>query len=303
MKEVLRMSNKTRNKVLVGFTVVAVAAAFLTNGNTIKPKTNAQLARVSVMVTNLEGNSGGSGVILTSSDSGSTVLTNRHVCHLAQHGAKLTTSTKTAYVTSYKQSEIHDLCLITTSSNLGVNTVIAESAPNPEDEAIISGHPQLFPLVITKGHFTSHIIVSVMTGFRQCTAEEQGSELGIICALAGGLPVIKQYDALIATGTIMAGSSGSPVFNDRGEVSALVFAGQQGLSYALVVGQEYIKNFVQNEIKDLPRLYPNMEVDITGLINRSNKTRFTMILNECKKAPLSNLVNNLCNSLENSAVN
>ena len=42
----------------------------------------------------------------------------------------------------------------------------------------------------------------------------------------------------------MAGSSGSPVFDHNGELAAMVFAGQGGLSYAFCVPSEAIWTFV-----------------------------------------------------------
>jgi hypothetical protein len=54
----------------------------------------------------------------------------------------------------------------------------------------------------------------------------------------------------------MPGSSGSAVFNDRGEIAGLVFAGRGELGYAFSVPQAFIYSFVNDEASTLPYLAP-----------------------------------------------
>jgi S1-C subfamily serine protease len=70
------------------------------------------------------------------------------------------------------------------------------------------------------------------------------------CALFGVMPIIVTYNSTLVTGLIMPGSSGSAVFNKDGEISALIFAGAQGLSYGFVVPYEYVRDFVTTELKN-----------------------------------------------------
>ena len=54
----------------------------------------------------------------------------------------------------------------------------------------------------------------------------------------------------------MPGSSGSAIYNEKGEISALVFAGQGDLGYAFAVPVEYIYAFLGTEISSLEIQYP-----------------------------------------------
>jgi hypothetical protein len=141
----------------------------------------------------------------------------------------------------------HDLCEVKVNANLKVNTKVAEHAPAPYSQATVVGHPSLYPIIITKGNFSGRMLIDVRTGTRECTKEDFESENGILCLLLGGIPVVETYDAQLIAATIMPGSSGSPVFDENGEIAGLVFAGSGELSYGFIVPQEYVKAFVDEE--------------------------------------------------------
>jgi S1-C subfamily serine protease len=292
----------SRLKVLCGAAALILLGILTFSGNTVHPKSSSELSRTAVMITNMAGNSGGSGVILHSDKEGSTILTNHHVCNLAYSGARLTTSTTTALVTSFKISQFHDLCLITTKTNLGVSTELSSLPPSLEDESIVSGFPNLNPHSVTKGYFSNRVTIPVMKGVRECTPEEQSGDLQIVCMFLGGIPLIELYDSQYTTSLIMAGSSGSAVFNIKGEISGLVFAGGSGIAFGFIVPWEYLNNFVKNEVPNLPVLVPNMQLDISSIV--SKKIKFTEskknLLAECEKSGVPQLVLNICNSISKS---
>lgn len=279
----------------------------LPSSNTIKPTSDKDLAKVSVMITNAAGNSGGSGVILTSGPTGSTVLTNQHVCGLAQRGlVRLHTADNDAVATSYKVSKMHDICLLSTPTDLGVSTVVANSPPKSTDAAIVVGHPALFPTIITRGNFTTHVTIPVMTGVRPCTDEELESDIAIVCIFMGGIPVIKLYDSqLVGAATIMAGSSGSPVFNSAGEISGLIFAGSGDLSYGFIVPWEYVANFVLNEVPKLESQTPVMELNIADMLGskKDREADVQKLLEECRNRDVSDRVKKICRSLTRAIIN
>ena len=293
-----------RTQALFGVLAVVIIGRTLFSSNTIHPKTPTELSRASVMITNLAGNSGGSGVILHSDSSGSTILTNRHVCHLAITGARLTSGSQTGLVTSFKTSEMHDLCMIKTNKNFGVSTDLASESPNVEDDAIISGFPQLFPHTVTKGQFGNHVTIPIMTDIRPCTPEELSGELGIVCTFLGGIPVIQLYDAGYVSGLIMAGNSGSPVFNRSGEISGLVFAGSSGLSFAFIVPWEYVNAFVNQESKTLEDKFPSMQLNVSALLGASNKNKLntTKLLEKCENNDVPQRVLTICNQLSKAYI-
>lgn len=270
--------------------------------NTLAPKTDEELARVTVMVTRLDGRSGGSGVVLNSSKNGSDVLTNMHVCAVVKNGGKLTTDRQSANVTSYRISEVHDLCLIHTTTDLNVATRVATSAPLAYSSAAVTGHPNLLPSLITRGMFSQRVTIPIMYGVRECTDKEWDSELGLVCLFMGGIPIIKIFEAGVISPTIMPGSSGSAVFNKDGEIAGLVFAGAGDLSYGFIVPQEYIKNFLNNELENLPVQLPNNELSIVDMMKKesTNSAKIKEFKESCTKNIENVQVKRICDLVSRS---
>ena len=214
----------------------------------------------SVKITNMAGTHGGTGIILKSNPASSLVLTNSHVCGVVEdEGGKVTGQAGSFAVTEYKKSETHDLCLIRVSGNLEGGVTLAKRPPQAYYEpALISGHPALYPNVKTVGHFSGRQNVSVLVGFKPCTDEDLADpNKGMYCIMLGGLPVIKQYDSILVTATIMPGSSGSAVYNSNYELSGVVFAGSGQLGYAWTVPYEYVRNFLTKESRDIKFTKPS----------------------------------------------
>lgn len=136
------------------------------------------------------------------------------------------------------------------------------------------------PNVISTGHFSGRQIIQVMTGIRACTQEELESELGVVCAFFGGIPVVKNFESVLVTATIMPGSSGSGVYNSKNELSGVVFAGSSNFGYAWTVPYEQVVNFLQSEHTHLKAKAVSQEVSIFG--QESNKTK--EILQKCAQA-------------------
>lgn len=224
----------------------ATATPKLTAVKTTKKRTLADLSKSTVMITNMAGNSGGSGVVILSSKTQSEVLTNAHVCAILEKGGKVVTEAGKSYLaTGYQKSEDHDLCLIAVAAELGNAAKVGTTSPKAMDTSVVIGHPALLPTTVTNGHFGETVIVEVFTGLEPCTGEEKSQEEMLLCMFFGGKPVIKNYNATYSSSTIMPGSSGSAVYNGTGEVVGLVFAGRGGLGYAYTVPFSYLKEFVK----------------------------------------------------------
>lgn len=86
------------------FIVLTSFSATLANATTSQ-STAKSLNDVTVMLTNKEKTSGGSGVIYSSSSKGSLILTNAHVCKGLQNGGLATTNTGSYLVERYKLSK------------------------------------------------------------------------------------------------------------------------------------------------------------------------------------------------------
>ena len=244
--------------ILVALIAVGTLLTSVLTTKTIKPKTGAEYSLTSVMITRYDGRSGGSGVILSSSKNSSKILTNAHVCEVVAKGGIVRSDTARGIVKSYKVSEVHDLCLITTNNNFKVNTVVAQETPELYQDAAVVGHPALMPTIVTKGVFSQKELITVVVGSRPCTDEEKAdSRTNVICFFMGAMPLVRTFEAQVVSSTIMPGSSGSPVFNMNGEISGLVFAGSGNFGYAYVVPFEYISNFLEFEVPLLTNKFPD----------------------------------------------
>lgn len=241
-------------KILLGLLV-----AYLIISNAYEALKPNDVVKSAVKITNLSGNSGGSGVIISSKKGESLILTNSHVCEVVHNGGNIHSTKGIHSVNSYKHSLSHDICLIKVLDNLGVNTNISNRSPvHYYESAYIAGHPQLLPTVVTSGHFSGKMTVSVVTDFKKCTEEDLSNpDTAMYCVFFGGIPVIKMYESTLVTATIMPGSSGSGVFNESKELSGLAFAGSGQLGYAWTVPYEYLRDFIDFESKEIPFSKPN----------------------------------------------
>ncbi len=208
------------------------------------PKNQSEFARVAVMITSESMRSGGTGVILDSKPGISNILTNKHVCQLIQVGGKVITDDGTAYpVNTFRVYKKHDLCLITVLKDLGVNIKVADSAPNVYSTSVVVGHPSLLPTIVTIGHFSQIRTIQLAVGMMPCDGTETGDD-EMSCAFFGGKPQLIECQAQVTSSTISPGSSGSGVFNDKGELAGLIFAGHGELGYGMLVPWEYIHDFL-----------------------------------------------------------
>lgn len=261
----------------------------------------------SVKVTNMAGNSGGTGVILKSTPIVSLVLTNSHVCGVVEDGGLVSGQAGSFMVTSYKKSEVADLCLIRVAGDLQGGARLANRPPVAYYEgALVSGHPSLFPNVKTAGHFSGRQSITILMGFKACTEEDmQDPDKANVCALTGGgLPILKNFDSVLVTATISPGSSGSAVYNEDMELSGLVFAGSGQLGYAWTVPYEYVRNFVTKESKHLKYVKPSNLVNIFG--NKSERSlnisdMLKKLNTVCESADKAK-IKSLCDVLQNNLI-
>ncbi len=245
-------------------------------------RTNADFAKTTAMITLDNKHSGGTGVILKSTANSSLILTNRHVCALIQVGGVVTTDQGDYPVHSYRVYTRHDLCIIEVLANLHEGVTLAEQPPAIYTTATISGHPALLPTLITRGHFATQMPIQLMIGTKVCDGTETGDEASM-CLFTGMKPIVLTYTAQPVTATIMAGSSGSGVFNNKGELAGLVFAGNQGLSYGFIVPYEYVRDFLTHA-GQYPKQFPDRNAPPKDLFASMAKIQAycSTGLNKCK---------------------
>lgn len=228
-----------------------------TFASTNAPVTNEELRNFAVMIVNSEMSSGGTGSILRSSNNGSLILTNRHVCEVVQHGGYIIKDRLRVKVVSYQEYDKHDLCLIKVKLNLGVNIKVATVEPKMAEASAVSGFPRLYPNTITRGHFSDKLIVRVMVGEEECTEEEYLTN--VMCMFFGIKPIVKPFKAQHTSNLIQPGNSGSAVLNSKGELAGVVFAGSGDLGWALIVPHEFVVDFIKNR-KQYPSIKPEKDL-------------------------------------------
>ncbi len=227
----------------------------------------------SVMVVSNSKTSGGSGVVISSTQETSTVLTNGHVCNLLANGGLVISADLSEHrVANYRKSEQYDLCLIEVQENLHINTAIAPTSPIVGERATVVGHPLLLPTMVTEGYFSYKLTIMVEVGSHPCTDFDKHTARGVwICASNGGMmPDVKAFESIMTSALIEPGSSGSPVFNSRGELAALIFAGDRNSPYSYAVPLEAIQFFLFSEVKLLSKTVPENMLDASSIITNQN---------------------------------
>ena len=231
------------NKLLSILVILFVSTSF---AEVLRPKSIEDLKQTSVRILNLEMNSGGTGSILASYKEASHILTNKHVCRLIEPGGKVDYNGRILDITHYKKFQDHDLCLVRVATDLGITLQVADSLAKVSNKAIVSGHPSLLPHIMTIGHLSERMDIELLVGLKKCNKQDMKDDPQS-CLWFGGKPIIKTLDAQLVSNLIKPGNSGSAVFNSKGEVIGVVFAGSgRDFSYGFIVPQIYLLYFTQN---------------------------------------------------------
>lgn len=209
-----------------------------------KPTTIDDLRKVTARISDPTMQSGGSGSVIESGRLGSLILTNNHVCEAMEPNWIVTVNNVSSKITKFKQFDKHDLCIIKVRRDYGVSLKIAGRLPKFGDTSIVSGHPIMFPQIVTKGHFSEELRVQVLVDVRPCTKEEYEQE-PMECTFAGKA-VVEIYDSQLSSNLIQPGNSGSAVFNEKGEIIGVVFAGAGEIGFSLNVPALHVSHFVSN---------------------------------------------------------
>ncbi len=279
----------------------AVLTHFVHKPPPLKPYINpTNIQENAAMITNRAMTSGGTGIVMLSENQGSFVLTNDHVCQLVKNGG-VVVSNKTNYqVVSYLESAVNDLCLIYVSDNLHQETDVAVKAPELFSHAVVSGHPALMPTVISEGEFSDKKIIDVVMGFKPCSEEDLNNpSTGLMCLFAGGLPLIKSYEAELVSATIMPGSSGSGVYNTQNQLVGVVFAGSGEFGYAWIMPYQALVNFLYVEVPKTQFKLVNQEVNILQEQDQAHKIK------SMKKKCITTVDSKydyICNIVKNSVI-
>jgi len=237
-----KLERKTPTSVKIVIALIVIMTSLLIGLSLSSEKTDIHAATVSI--THKGG--GGTGVVIYSSEHESVILTNKHVCKPAINGGTVHVYDGSSYlITGISVYEKHDLCKVKIANKLKSVAKISSSSPKFLSKAIVSGHPSLFPNVISIGHFSGKKIIDVFEGVEECTKDMlKKDDLLLMCMFFGVIPKITTFETILTTATIMPGSSGSAVYTPQNKLGALIFAGSGDFGYGFAVPFEYIVDFL-----------------------------------------------------------
>jgi S1-C subfamily serine protease len=177
---------------------------------------------------------GGSGFFVKAASGKTFIMTNQHVCELADSNGMLNIqleNTKRVFNRRIVEKyENHDLCLIEGIGDTD-GLKLASSLDIGETIGLI-GHPKLQPLTLNKGEYIGDkfikIVVAINIEKDQCPGEYKKYKNSVVSNLFGVDSIcIRKYYSSQITAYSRGGSSGSPVVNFFGNVVGVLFAGNR----------------------------------------------------------------------------
>lgn len=195
---------------------------------------------------------GGSGFFLQIEDE-DYILTNAHVCNLADKNGFLKIyppNASRAFLRKIvKKSDQFDLCLVEGIKGYdGLN--LAGDVDVGETIGIV-GHPTLQPLTLSKGELIGYMYIRIITGVN---VKPKDCKFGTIVKLPPSYKIfnllnicVKEYYSGQITAYSRGGSSGSPVVNFFGNIVGVLFAGNpQDQFQSFIVPLDDIKRFLED---------------------------------------------------------
>lgn len=209
------------------------------------------LSTWTVKLTNAAGTSGATGFVVRGASGEKYIMTNGHVCNLAENGALTAEYQGTTFpVQVYKQYEWNDLCAIKAHRPLGLAVNIAHSVSFGENTWVI-GHPLLEPRSAAIGELSGNVHIQVMVKKNvpkeECTGVtyEYIDTSDTFYAMFGLNSVcVRNVEAQASTMSIQPGNSGSAAVNLYGSVVAVAFAANDSGTRSYFVPLQDLKDFL-----------------------------------------------------------
>lgn len=206
---------------------------------------NAQ-GRFVVKLTNKEFNHGGTGSFVTTPSGRVVILTNNHICDIAEDGDIYVNEKFRAHILA--QYPKHDLCALSAPGiNEGLN--IAERSRLGQIIHVV-GHPYLQPTTVTNGEIAGYTITKIIVDDPKCEGEGFQKQ-DVSNTLFGALfniqfICIRSLPAQYVTANILPGNSGSPVLDDSGDVVGVAYAGIEGSASGFIVPLVFVQDFLKD---------------------------------------------------------
>jgi len=193
---------------------------------------------------------GGTGFLVNTPSGNTLILTNNHVCGLANEGGMLLID-REYYAQVVANSPDHDLCLVSNPLNWEGIDVASDSRDG--QNVYIVGHPLLDPTALVKGQISGTVSIPIVIGLNlPCTGKDDkkyDTDPNSLENLFGIKSYcVHTYEAQATTVNILPGNSGSPVVNHDGKVVGVAFAGREdGPGRGYIVPLSYIIKFLEDK--------------------------------------------------------
>lgn len=207
------------------------------------------IQKKSVMITNAQGNHGGSGVNIMTPKGNKYILTNAHVCEVGgKEGIVYVQSDYEERVIPRKvieKSGFTDLCLVEGLPNADYIKVGKE--PLPGDYMWVVGHPRLYPTTMSQGENIGPMFMIVMDHIIESKEDKCNlpkNQIVWVDYFIWRVPVCTI--AIVANQTnvtVQGGNSGSPIVDFYGNLVGLVFAGDEK-GWAAIITVADINKFI-----------------------------------------------------------
>lgn len=189
--------------------------------------------------------SGGTGFVVTTSNSRNYILTNKHICRLADKQGNLLVEFP-GKVRRYKRKIIeisasHDLCLVENLPTFNKPLYVSNEI-NVGEKIFVVGHPKLFALTVAEGEYIEEakILIAMSKWGKPSVVKipfrvEAGSFLNLTPFKSSRFNVYSR-----------GGNSGSPIVNSQGHLVSVLFAGNpRDVMETYGVPLRYIKEFLE----------------------------------------------------------
>lgn len=190
--------------------------------------------------------SGGTGFSVQAESGKKYILTNKHICSLADKSGSLIVEIP-GKARRYKRriieiSSRHDLCLVESLPTFRNALRVAEKVA-AGDKIFVVGHPKLFALTVAEGEYIEEAkIMLVMSKWRiQPVVVKVPFRV-----TAGNYLRLTPFAASRFNVYSRGGNSGSPIVNKYGEVISVLFAGNpRDVMETYGVPLEYVREFIR----------------------------------------------------------
>ncbi len=210
------------------------------HGNYIRQKVGSQ----TVMLTNEEGNSGGTGFAVQTPNGDVLTLSNAHVCELQNENHEVfakVSETRRIPLKVIEASKTSDLCLL--SGIARMKGLSLASSVNIGEELGLVGHPHLMPLTLSKGELIGYGKVIVLVGEGACEKDE-----GMYHTISSmwGDACVESFEAGFTNIIGLPGNSGSATVNFYGHVTGVLFAGDNSSNWGIIVKLQDVQDFLKD---------------------------------------------------------